>query len=236
MRSFLSTIRNLALVSTAIIASAASTALAGPINVNSSINSGTFTGQTTTVGGGAQSLTGGVINRGINATNNVTGAVVQNNAAGIVNTSSNINSAIGSVLKTTKTGDYKAETGGKIDSNAFATQTGKATVAQTSSNGVNIGSDINSNIGFGNATVIGGNSKAVTGAIVVRGISSDNKVTIKKTQNSLNAVNTGSNLNSEAILEHNVNDASSSDAATGANINLQTVIGSDVTVDTTHDR
>jgi hypothetical protein len=236
MRSFLNSVRNLTLVSTAIVASVASSALAGPINVNSSINSGTFNGTTTTVGGGSQSITGGVINKGISATNNVTGSVVQNNVAGKVNTNSNINSAIGSVLNTTKTGDYKSETGANIDSKAFATQTGKATVAQTSSNGVNSDSNINSNIGFGNATVIGGNSKAATGAIVVRGISSDNKVTVSATQNSLNSVNSASNLNSNTILEHNVNDDSTIDAATGANVNLQTVTGSDVQVNTTHSR
>jgi hypothetical protein len=236
MRSFLNTVRNLTLVSTAIVASVASSALAGPINVGSSINSTTFNGINTTVGGGSQSLTGGVINKGISATNTVTGSVVQNNLAGVVNTNSNIKSAIGSVLKTTKTGDYKSETGANIDSKAIATQTGKATVAQTSSNGVNDGSDISSNIGFGNATVIGGNAKAATGAIVVRGISSDNKVTIKATQNSLNSVNSGSNLNSNVVLENNVNEDSSIDATTGSNVNLQTVIGSEVEVNVTNDR
>jgi hypothetical protein len=235
MRSVLSIVRNLALATTAIIVSA-SASLAGPINVNSSINSGNFAGTTTNVGGGSQSLTGGVIIRGISATNTITGAVTQTRAGDLVNTNSNTNSAIGAVVKTDKTGDYNAATGGKIDSNAFVTQTGKATVGQSSANGVNVGSSQNSNIGFGNATVIGGNSKSVTGSVVVRGIASDNKVKIDVKQGSLNNVNTGSNQNSSVVLEHNASDLTSTDASNGATINNQTVIGSDVEVNVIHAR
>lgn len=235
MRSVLTIIRNITLASAAIIASA-SASMAAPVNVNSSINSGNFVGTVTNVTGGSQSLTGGQINRGISATNTVSGNVVQSRVGDVVNTSSNTNSAIGAVVKTTKTGDYKAETGGKITSDAFVTQTGKATVGQTSANGVNVGSNQNSNIGFGNATVLGGNSKSTLGAVVIRGTASDNKVKVDVKQNSANLVNTGSSQNSNVVLEHNAAEDISSDATTGATINTQTVIGSDVTVNVNHSR
>ena len=235
MRSVLTIVRNIAIATTAAIVSASS-AMAAPINVNSSINSGNYVGTVTNVTGGSQSLTGGQINRGISATNTVTGNVVQSRAGDVVNNASNTNSAVGAIVKTTKTGTYQAETGGKITSDAFITQTGKVTKDQTSANGVNVGSSQNSNVGFGNATVLGGNSKSTFGSVVIRGTASDNKVKIDVKQNSANVLNTGSNQNSNVVLEHNASEDIGADATQGATINTQTVIGSDVTVNVNHSR
>jgi hypothetical protein len=92
MRSVLSIVRSLTATTTILIVGAltAASAFAGPVNVNSSINTKVNVGATTKITGPQTSLTGGSIDRGIQTNNTVKVNANQSQIGSGVNTSSNL--------------------------------------------------------------------------------------------------------------------------------------------------
>jgi hypothetical protein len=239
MRSFLNTVRSLTVASTFAIVSAitATGAFAGPINVNSSINTKATVNATTNVTGANTSQTGSLVDRGAQTTNKVVVGANQSQVGSGVNNSSNVNSAVTSNKTVTIGGNASAFTGSTVKTVVITDKKLNVDIIQTSRSAVNDSSDINASVNSVKTVKAEGLTSASGGSTAERGVGVNTIIRANSNQDSVNPVNqAGSNLNYGADSSHVVGISNDIDAVNGGKVNSQTVSNHDVLFDVKQNR
>jgi hypothetical protein len=237
--SFLNTVRSLtaASVIALISAIAATSAHAGPVNVNSNINTSVKVGATSNVTGANQSQTGSLVDRGVQTTNKVVVGTNQTQAGSLVNTGANLNVGINSNKTVTVGGNASAFTGSTVKTVVITDKKANFDVIQKGNSALTTDSNINASINSTKTVKAEGLTSAASGSTAERGVGVNTVIKVGTNQDSTNPLNSaGSNLNVGVDTVHDANISNDIDATQGGKVNSQTVSNQDVSIDVKQNR